>query len=117
MQTSWTAIFGAVAALESIILAWGAQKFYHAWSRLFAAIVAIKWPCQVQVVQEEKVEADAIPVAPKRVRVGRRQPAINARDDCYKSIDALAKGLKRKISCKVLCVQGLLNSTHRHTSY
>ena len=87
MQTSWTAIFGAVAALESIILAWGAQKFYHAWTRLFAAIVAIQWPFTVRkgsVESEDVVPADA----PKRPT--RRQTAIGARDVCYNSIDALS---------------------------
>ena len=86
MQTSWTAIFGAVAALESLVLAWGAQKFYRVWTRLFAAIVAIQWPFTIRrgSVESEDVPADA----PKRPT--RRQMAIGARDVCYNSIDAFS---------------------------
>ena len=86
LQTSWTAIFGVIAAIEAFVLMWWAEKLYMVWSRLYATVATFHWPWQVQVSQEEEVEA--IPVAPKRIRVGRRQPAINARDACYKSIDA-----------------------------
>ena len=75
MQTSWTAFFGAVAALEGIVLAWGAQKFYKVWTRLFAAIVAIRLPWQARTEVEGEVEV----TRPKRVR--HRQAAIDARNE------------------------------------
>ena len=75
MQTSWTAFFGAVAALEGIVLAWGAQKFYKVWTRLFAAIVAIRLPWQARTEVEAEVEV----TRPKRVR--HRQAAIDARNE------------------------------------
>ena len=85
LQTSWTAIFGAIAALEGIVLAWGAQKFYHAWTRLFSFVVAIRLPWQAG--NEVKTD-DVAPVeAPKRPTRS-RQTAIGARDVCYNSIDA-----------------------------
>ena len=83
MQTSWTGIFGAVASLEALVLAWWAEKIYQVWSRTFL-FVATRWPwCVANAEVEEKVEAT--PVAPKRAR---RQPAINARDVCYKLFEA-----------------------------
>ena len=91
MQTSWTAIFGAVAALEGLVLVWWAEKIYKVWSGLYLYI-ATRWPWGATVAEEEE-EAKATPVAPKR---SRRQPAINARDACYNLFDALSKGLKRK---------------------
>ena len=76
LQTSWTAIFGAVAALEGIVLAWGAQKFYQAWTRLYSFVVAIRLPWQARAVVEPEVEAE---VQPKRGR--HRQAAIDARNE------------------------------------
>ena len=84
LQTSWTAIFGAVAALEGIVLAWGAQKFYQAWTRLYSFVVAIRLPWQAG--NEVKADDGAPVEAPKRPT--RRQTAIGARDVCYNSIDA-----------------------------
>ena len=83
LQTSWTAIFGAIAALEGIVLAWGAQKFYHAWTRLFSFVVAIRLPWQAG--NEVKTD-DVAPVEARPTRS--RQTAIGARDVCYNSIDA-----------------------------
>ena len=75
LQTSWTAFFGLVAALEGIVLVWCAEKIYKVWSRLYLYI-ATRWPWGVAVGEEEA----ATPVAPKR---SRRQPAVDARDACY----------------------------------
>ena len=78
LQTSWTGIFGAVATLEAIVLAWWAEKIYQIWSRLYL-FIATRWPWGVAAVAEE--EAKDVQVAPKR---SRRQPAIDdARDACY----------------------------------
>ena len=79
MQTSWTGIFGAVATLEAIVLAWWAEKIYQIWSRLYL-FIATRWPWCVANVEVEE-EANNVQVAPKR---SRRQPAIDARDACYK---------------------------------
>ena len=75
LQTSWTAIFGAVAALEGIVLAWGAQKFYQVWSRLYHFVAAIRLPWQARTEVEGEVEV----TRPKRVR--HRQAAIDARNE------------------------------------
>ena len=77
LQTSWTGILGAVAALEGIVLVWCAEKIYKVWSRLYLYI-ATRWPWGVTGTGVE--EEAATPVAPKR---SRRQPAIDARDVCY----------------------------------
>ena len=78
MQTSWTAFFGAVAALEGLVLMWWSEKIYKVWSGLYLYI-ATRWPWGVAAVAEE--EANNVQVAPKR---SRRQPAIDdARDACY----------------------------------
>ena len=79
MQTSWTGIFGAVATLEAIVLAWWAEKIYQIWSRLYL-FIATRWPWCVANAEVEE-EANNVQVAPKR---SRRQPAIDARDACYK---------------------------------
>ena len=76
LQTSWTAIFGAVAALEGIVLAWGAQKFYQAWTRLYAYVTAIRLPWQARREVEAEAKAE---VQPKRGR--HRQAAIDARNE------------------------------------
>ena len=81
LQTSWTAFFGALAALESIVLVWWSEKIYKVWSRLYLFIVT-RWPWSVTAGVEEEA---ATPVAPKR---SRRQPAIDARDVCYNLFDA-----------------------------
>ena len=79
MQTSWTAFFGAVAALEGLVLVWWSEKIYQFWSRLYL-FIATRWPWGVTVGEEEE-EAKDVQVAPKR---SRRQPAIdNGRDACY----------------------------------
>ena len=74
LQTSWTAFFGAVAALEAIVLAWWAERLYHIWSRLFSFLMAIHWPWQatngLEVEDDEAVQ--------KRVH---RQVAIDARNE------------------------------------
>jgi len=77
LQTSWTAIFGAVAALEAIVLAWGAQRFYQVWSRLYRFVVAIRLPWQARTEVEGEVE---VQVQPKRAS-RHRQAAIDARNE------------------------------------
>ena len=83
MQTSWTAFFGAVAALEGLVLMWWSEKIYKVWSGLYLYI-ATRWPWGVTGGTGIEEEA-ATPVAPKR---SRRQPAIDARDVCYNLFDA-----------------------------
>ena len=78
MQTSWTAFFGAVAALEGLVLVWWSEKIYKVWSGLYLYI-ATRWPWGVTGGTGIEEEA-ATPVAPKRSR--RQQPA-DARDVCY----------------------------------
>ena len=82
LQTSWTAICGAVAFFEGLVLAWWAEKLHHVWSRLYYFVMTIQWPWHVRTEVEadnDNVDAaDATSVVPKRV--GRRQPAIDARD-------------------------------------
>ena len=79
LQTSWTAFFGVLAAVESIVLAWCAEKMYKVWSHLFL-FVATRWPWG-----NVDAEAESAPDAPKRAQ---RQPAIDARDACYILFDA-----------------------------
>ena len=76
LQTSWTAIFGAMSVLEAIVLAWWAEKLYQVWSRLYCFVVAIRLPWQARAVVEPEVEAE---VQPKRGR--HRQAAIDARNE------------------------------------
>ena len=80
MQTSWTAIFGAVAAFEALVLAWWAQKLYQVWSRLLSFVMTVRlpWQARSEVEAEADVEVDA-EVQPKRSRP--RQAAINARNE------------------------------------
>ena len=79
LQTSWTAIFGVLAAVEGIVLAWCAEKMYKVWSRLYLYIVTrLPWG-------NVDAEVEPVSVAPKG---GRRQPAIDARDACYNLLDA-----------------------------
>ena len=75
MQTSWTAILGAMSVLEAIVLAWWAEKLYKVWSRLYCFVVAIRLPWQARAVVEAEVEV----TRPKRVR--HRQAAIDARNE------------------------------------
>ena len=72
LQTSWTAIFGSVAFLEALVLAWWAEKLYQVWSRLFSFVMTVRLPWQVKT----EVEAE---VQPKRGR--HRQAAIDARNE------------------------------------
>ena len=64
-----------MAALEAIVLAWGAQRFYQVWSRLYRFVVAIRLPWQARTEVEAEVEV----TRPKRVR--HRQAAIDARNE------------------------------------
>ena len=75
LQTPWTAFFGAMSVLEGLVLAWGAQRFYKVWSRLYRFVVAIRLPCQARTEVEAEVEV----TRPKRVR--HRQAAIDARNE------------------------------------
>ena len=78
MQTSWTAFFGSVAILEALVLGWWAEKLYRIWSRSYSFVRArLPWQSKAEV----EAEVTATEVAPKRTR---RQPAIDARDACYK---------------------------------
>ena len=76
LQTSWTAIFGSVAFLEALVLAWWAEKLYQVWSRLFSFVMTVRLPWQVKTEVEAEVEAE---VQPKRGR--HRQAAIDARNE------------------------------------
>ena len=90
-----------MAALEAFVLIWWAEKIYKVWSRSFL-FIATRWPWCVTTGAEVEEKAEATPVAPKR---SRSQPAINARDACYKLFEAFVKRLKKKILiCKILCV-------------
>ena len=85
LQTSWTAFFGVLAAVESIVLAWCAEKMYKVWSNLFL-FVATRWPWgNVDADVDVDAETESAPDAPKRAQ---RQPAIDARDVCYILFDA-----------------------------
>ena len=67
-----------MAFIEALVLAWGAQKFYQVWSRLYGFVtVRLPWQSKIEEVEVED-EAEATPVAPKRAR---RQPAIDARNE------------------------------------
>ena len=78
LQTSWTAIFGSVAFLEGLVLAWGAQHFYQVWSRLYDVVVAIRLPWQVG--NDAKVD-DVGPVEAPPKRGRHQQAAIDARNE------------------------------------
>ena len=78
LQTSWTAIFGSVAFLEALVLAWWAEKLYQVWSRLYS-FVRVRLPWQPKIEVEAEVE-----VQPKRAS-RHRQAAIDARND-YKTV-------------------------------
>ena len=65
-----------MAILEGLVLAWGAQRFYKAWSRLYAYVAVIRLPWQART---EVVEAEVEVTRPKRVR--HRQAAIDARNE------------------------------------
>jgi len=81
LQTSWTAIFGAMSMIEGLVLAWWAEKIYKIWSRLFARVASIQWPWQpkAEVEADADVEVD-VEVQPKRVSRP-RQAAIDARNE------------------------------------
>ena len=79
MQTSWTAVFASLAILEGLVIAWGAQRFYQAWSRLYGFVtVRLPWQSKTEEVEVEDDEVEPASVAPKRAR---RQPAIDARNE------------------------------------
>ena len=80
LQTSWTALCGAVAVLEALVLAWWAEKLYQVWSRLYSFVVAIRLPWQARTEVEAVAEATPVAVTPKR---SRRQQPVDARDVCY----------------------------------
>ena len=80
LQTSWTAIFGAMSVLEGLVLAWEAQRFYQVWSRLYAFVMTIRLPWQARTEVEAVIEATPVAVTPKR---SRRQQPVDARDVCY----------------------------------
>ena len=82
----WTAFFGAVAILEGLVLAWGAQHFYQAWSRLYCFVMTVRLPWQTKNEVTDGIEAEAeveVEAQPKRGRY--RQAAIDARND-YKTV-------------------------------
>ena len=79
LQMPWTAFFGAAAILEGLVIAWGAQRFYQAWSRLYGFVtVRLPWQSKTEVVEVEDDKVEPASVAPKRAR---RQPAIDARNE------------------------------------
>ena len=74
LQTSWTAIFGSVAVLEALVLAWWAEKLYQVWTKAYAFVrVRLPWQARAEVQAEVEV------TRPKRVR--HRQAAIDARNE------------------------------------
>ena len=79
LQMPWTAFFGAAAILEGLVIAWGAQRFYQAWSRLYGFVtVRLPWQSKTEEVEVEDDEVEPASVAPKRAW---RQPAIDARNE------------------------------------
>ena len=75
LQTSWTAIFGSVAVLEALVLAWWAEKLYQVWTKAYAFVrVRLPWQTRVEVEAEEVTR-------PKRVRHHHHQAAIDARNE------------------------------------
>jgi len=68
-----------VAILEGLVLAWGAQRFYKAWSRLYNVVVAIRLPWQAG--NGAKVDDDAAPVEAPPKRGRHQQAAIDARNE------------------------------------
>ena len=83
----WTAFFGAVAILEGLVLAWGAQHFYQAWSRLYSFVMTVRLPWQTKNEVTDGIEAEAeaeVEAQPKRAS-RHRQAAIDARND-YKTV-------------------------------
>jgi len=106
LQTSWTAIFGVLAAIEGIVLTWWAQKLYQVWSRLYSVLVAIRLPWQASNGIIINDDADANPVERKNVRGPIRrhrhqQAAIDARND-YKTICCCNQMTESFVNCKVL---------------
>ena len=77
--------------LEGLVLAWGAQRFYKAWSRLYCFVMTVRLPWQVKNEVEETagIEARTDEVQPKRGR--HRQAAIDARNDYIKLFAAVTK--------------------------
>ena len=74
LQTSWTAVFGAVAILEGLVLAWWAETIYKVWSRTYSFVrVRVPWQARTEVQAEAEV------TRPKRVQ--HRQAAIDARNE------------------------------------
>ena len=76
LQTSWTALFGSVAILESLVLAWWAEKLYQVWTKAFGFVV-VHWPWGSKAA--EGVEINLVEAPPKRGR--HRQAAIDARNE------------------------------------
>ena len=67
--------------LEGLVLAWGAQRFYKVWSRLYCFVMTVRLPWQAknEVEATDGIEANAeVEVQPKRSRP--RQAAIDARN-------------------------------------
>ena len=86
LQTSWTAIFGVLAAVEGIVLAWCAEKMYKVWSKAYAFVrVRLPWQTKNEVTDGIEAEAEAeVEAQPKRAS-RHRQAAIDARND-YKTV-------------------------------
>ena len=91
LQTSWTAFFGTVAVLEGLVIGWWAEKIYKIWSRLFARVASIQWPWLTRNEVEAEGEVKAVIEVIANEKGQHRQAAIDARDVCYKFIDACAK--------------------------
>ena len=72
--------------LEGLVLAWGAQRFYKAWSRLYCFVMTVRLPWQAKNEATDGIEAKTevkVEAQPKRGR--HRQAAIDARND-YKTV-------------------------------
>ena len=73
-----------MAILEGLVIAWGAQKFYQAWSRLYCFVtVRLPWFTRNGVETEGQVEAEREVDSKRAPR--HRQAAIDARND-YKTV-------------------------------
>ena len=64
--------------LEGLVLAWGAQRFYQVWTKVFGFVVA-HWPWGSKATKG--VEINSAEVQPKRGRHRHRQAAIDARNE------------------------------------
>ena len=75
-----------MAILESLVLAWWAEKLYQVWTKAFGFVVA-HWPWRSKAT--EGAEITPIQSPPKRLR--HRQAAIDARNEYIKLFAVVTK--------------------------